>query len=177
MRDEALEAAFARGEAAAFDAAYRMYGARLRSSAHRVLQDRQAAQDCIHDVLLHLWKRGDAYAPVRGSLEAFLTVCVRNEALSRVRKRVRHEAIHMRLPKGERYTMDSDPIERERIARAVASLTPLQFAVIDRAYFKAMTLAEIAHDLHKPLGTVKSHVSAALRALRARLLVDASPND
>lgn len=164
-----LETAFARGDADAFDAAYAKFQARLQSTAFRVLQDRHAAGDCVHDALLRLWKRANAYSPARGALEAFLTVCVRNEALGRLRSNARAEKVIRMIAKPVDYTMDDDPIERDRIARAIRSLTPLQSVMIERAYFKAMTLSEIARDLHKPLGTVKSHIASALRALRVAL--------
>ena len=175
-RDEALEAAFARSDAAAYDTAYRNFRTRLDATAMRILRDRQSAQDCVHDVMLRLWKRGNAYTPARGSLEAFLTVCVRNEALMRVRNGSRQAELRTRLRPPEDYRIDSDPIERERIARAVGSLTPIQFTMIDCAYYKAMTLSEIAAELQKPLGTVKSHIAAALRALRAQLVEESTPH-
>ena len=58
----------------------------------RVLAD-LAAQDCVHEVMLHLWRRGDAYQTERGSLRAFLAVCVRNKALSRARDARNRERI------------------------------------------------------------------------------------
>ncbi|MEO9264468.1 MAG: sigma-70 family RNA polymerase sigma factor [Candidatus Baltobacteraceae bacterium] len=169
MRDQALEIAFARGEATAFDEVYRRFLPRLHAGASRLLQDPQLAQDCVHDVLFRLWKRGDAYAPERGSLEAFLVVCVRNEALMRMRNSARQDQLRAKLRPAREYTMETDPIERGRIARAIAKLTPLQAQMVEYAYFRAMTLAEIAAELGKPLGTIKSHISAALRSLRAAL--------
>ncbi len=169
VRDEPLERAFERSDATAYDAVYRRYSPRLYATALRVLRDPATAQDCMHDVLLRLWKRGDSYSCARGSLEAFLVTCVRNEALARVRRNAREDRLQRALPHDEEYRMDDDPIERARVARAIAQLTPLQAQMVEYAYFRALTLAEIARELNKPLGTVKSHISAALRALRAAL--------
>ena len=63
-----------------------------------------------------------------------------------------------------------DPIERERIARAIDALPPAQAQTIQFAYFKGMTHTEIANALGEPIGTIKSRLSAALRTLRGSLV-------
>ncbi len=153
----------------AYDTVYRRFGARLHATALRLLRDYPAAQDCVHDVLLHLLKRGNSYSCARGSLEAFLVTCVRNEALTRLRRDAQAARAFRAATESGEYHMDDDPIERVRIARAIARLTPLQAQMVDYAYFRALTLSEISRELNKPLGTVKSHISAALRALRVAL--------
>ena len=172
VRDEALENAFSRREASAYETAYRRFGERLYATALRVLRNRQGAQDCVQDVLLRLWQRGSTYSPDRGSLEAFLVVCVRNDALTRLRDVSRQTALQHKLQPEESYLEETDPIESRRIARAVGALTPLQRQTIEYAYFRAMTLAETAAAMGKPLGTVKSHLAAALGALRTALKVE-----
>ena len=169
VRDEALEHAFARREATAYEAAYHRFGGRLYATALRLLRNQAQAQDCVHDVMFRLWKRGDAYAADRGSLEAFLVVCVRNEALVRLRETARHDTLLRGIVPQEEYEMETDPIERQRIARAVAKLTVLQRQTIELVYFRSMTLNEAATVMKRPLGTLKSHLSSALRALRVSL--------
>jgi RNA polymerase sigma-70 factor (ECF subfamily) len=63
-----------------------------------------------------------------------------------------------------------DPIERERIARAIDALPAAQARTIQCAYFKGMTLTETASALGEPVGTIKSRLSAALRTLRGSLV-------
>ena len=171
VRDELLERAFARSDASAYETAYRRFGARLYSTAMRLLRNDALAQECVHDVLLRLWKRGDAYAPQRGDLQAFLTACVRNDALARLRNDARRREI-VAATREQAYEMDEDPVQRERIERAVNALTETQRHMVQLAYYKNMTHAEIAAELGEPLGTIKSRIAAALRALR-RTLVEA----
>jgi RNA polymerase sigma-70 factor (ECF subfamily) len=142
----------------------------MHATALRLLRDRDAAQECVHDVFTQLWRRGTAYAAERGSLEAFLVTCVRNRALERLRDATRGRAAIEKMDVREEYIMEEDPIERERIARAVAQLTEGQAAVVQLAYFRAMTLSEVASQLQIPIGTVKARLSAALRALRRSLI-------
>lgn len=169
-RDDALERAFAARAEWAYEEAYRRFAPRMYATAYRFLRDRAAAADCVHDVLLHLWKRGDAYRVDRGALEAFLATCVRNDALARLRNESRHQQRLRALPQDpQTEELDVDPIERDRIAAAVASLGEEQRAAIERAYYRGMTHVEIAQELHVPLGTVKTRLSAALRRLRGIL--------
>lgn len=174
MRDEALEDGFARRQAPAYEAAYRSFGGRLHVAALRVLQDQEAAHECVHDVFLHLWRRRNAYVAARGSLEAFLVTCVRNAALTQVRQRGRQQQTAARLHVEPAYVLEDDPIERERIERALAALAPSQADVVRMAYYRGATLAEVASDLSIPIGTVKTRLSAALRALRRSLIPEAS---
>jgi RNA polymerase sigma-70 factor, ECF subfamily len=171
MRDSALERAFAERQSWAYEAAYRRFGARMYTAALRVLPDRGAAQDCVHEVMLHLWKRGDAYQTERGVLEAFLVTCSRNRALERVRSAGRQsDAMRRAGAPEESEDVMPDPIERERIARAIDALPAAQAQTIRFAYFKSMTLTEIASALGEPVGTIKSRLSAALRSLRGSLV-------
>lgn len=176
VRDAALEDGFARRDADAYDAAYRSFGPRMYSTALRLLRSPDAARECVHDVFLHLWRRSDAYATARGSLEAFLVTCARNAALTQLRSSSRGTAASARLPLTVAYEMEEDPIERDRITRALSELNPDQADVIRRAYYGGMTLSEVADDLAIPIGTVKGRLSAALRVLRATLVPAGGPD-
>jgi RNA polymerase sigma-70 factor (ECF subfamily) len=174
MDDPELGRAFARRESWAYETAYRRFGSRMFTAALRVLKDSGNAQDCVHEVMLHLWKRGDAYRPQRGSLEAFLVVCARNSALGRLR-RLEHANVELTPAHDVAVAGDDrDPIESARIARAIADLTPLQATAIDLAYYRGLTHTEIASKLDEPIGTVKSRIAGALRALRKSLTVESA---
>lgn len=173
-RDEALEDGFARRDAAAYEAAYRHFGARMQATALRLLRDRDIAGECVHDVFLHLWRRQTAYVAARGSLEAFLVTCARNRALTVLRDGSRRQEASKHLDFVETYDLEEDPIERERIERAIAQLNEGQAAVVKLAYYGGMTLAEVAGELTIPIGTVKTRLSSALRALRHSLIPETS---
>ncbi|MBV9332586.1 MAG: sigma-70 family RNA polymerase sigma factor [Candidatus Eremiobacteraeota bacterium] len=170
MPDQSLAESFARREAGAYEAAYRSFGPQMRATAMRVLHDWESASECVQDVFLYLWRRENAYSAARGSLEAFLVTCARNRALERLRQATRSRAATEKVEVRGTYVLEEDPIERERIARAVARLTEGQGAVVQLAYYRAMTLSEVAVQLDIPIGTVKARLSAALRALRRSLI-------
>ncbi|MBV8066509.1 MAG: sigma-70 family RNA polymerase sigma factor [Candidatus Eremiobacteraeota bacterium] len=174
VRDESLETSFARRDADAYETAYRCFGARMHATALRLLDDRDAAAECVHDVFLHLWRRQNAYVAARGSLEAFLVTCARNRALTHVREHARRRHTAARLAVDTQYVIEVDPIERERIARALARLTEGQAAVVALAYYRGMPLSEVALQLGIPIGTVKGRLSAALQSLRKLLVLETS---
>ena len=170
MRHDDLERAFARREAGAYETAYRWHGARMQATAVRILHDGDAAAECVHDVFLHLWRRQNAYSCARGSLEAFLVACVRNQALTRLRDlRRRHNAVS-KLNVEATYELDLDPVERQKVQRALSQLTRAQSDVVRLAYYGGMTLTEVASQLEIPVGTVKGRLSTALQSLRRSLV-------
>lgn len=100
--------------------------------------------------------------------------CVRNAALTQLRSGNRRLKMISKLETAEEYVMEEDPIERERIARALAQLSEGQADVVERAYYGGMTLSEVATELSIPIGTVKGRLSSALRALRRSLIPETS---
>jgi RNA polymerase sigma-70 factor (ECF subfamily) len=167
----AIEAAFVAREPWAFEAAYGAYRAHLYGAAYAVLQERAEAEDCVHDALLRVWRTAHAYSQARGSLRAFLIVCVRNEALSRRRResnRRRIEQTRLRAA-ADAVVADEAPDERLDVQQALEQLGEAQRQAIQLAYYDGLTHEQIAHRLSQPVGTVKSRLSNALRALRALL--------
>ncbi len=169
MRDETLEEAFARRDSAAYERAYEQFGSRMYTSALRILRDKELAHECVHDVLLRLWNKGTAYSSARGSLEAFLVVCVRNAALARARDDARRRTLIAQQPPASEGTFDKDPFEHAHVTEALSKLTEAQAQSIQLAYYQGMTHTEIAATLKEPVGTIKSRISTALRTLRAAL--------
>ncbi len=171
FEQHAIEAAFVARQAWAFEAAYQAYRRRLYGTAFTVLRDAGGAEDCVHDVLVRLWTHGHAYCTSRGSLEAFLVVCVRNDALSRLRRaRNRERIVREHLSVVESTTASDDPaVRRIDVARAMSRLNENQQRAIRLAYFDGLTHEQIAQRLGEPVGTIKSRLSNSLRLLRTLL--------
>lgn len=167
--------AFARREPWAFDEAYRRYGALLYSVALNVLHSAEDAEDCVHDVLVRVWKRANAFALDRGTVRAFLTVCVRNEAISRQRAAQRQTVLAGKLESqtaaSEEFEIP-DFVESARVHRALDALPSEQREALILAYFGGKTHAQTAQVLGEPLGTVKSRIALGLRKLALTLAED-----
>lgn len=172
----ALEQAFSAHEGWAYEAAYLAYRRTLYGAAYGVLGDAHLAEDCVHDVLVRLWQRGSEYRSARGRLEAFLAVCVRNEALSRRRR----DANRMRLMRERALVPEADPFDDAYagsldVRNAMHELSGAQQRALRLAYFEGLTHEEIAQRLDEPVGTIKSRLSNALKSLRRIMDVKKGP--
>lgn len=170
--DDALAAAFAGREPWAFEHAYRRFASLLFSAAYNVLEDAEEARDCVQEALTRVWRSPHAFSRGRGNVRSFLTVCVRNEAISRQRSQGRRRRLSERLaaePVENAELRAGDPIERDRLRAALAKLPPEQRLPIELAYYRGRTHVEIAAELREPLGTIKSRIAHGLRALAAAL--------
>jgi RNA polymerase sigma-70 factor (ECF subfamily) len=170
--DPLLVAAFIARDASGLERAYLAYRMPLYSVARHVLGNDEDAQDCVHDALMRVWQRADSYRPERGSLRTFLMACVRNEALTRKRDTNRHLRIEEQLARTQAPAYEfevADPLERDRLRRALAELPPEQRAALDLAYGKQLTHVQVAAHLGEPLGTVKGRLRLALAKLSAAL--------
>jgi RNA polymerase sigma-70 factor (ECF subfamily) len=170
--ERALAQAFARREGWAFDEAYRRYGSLLFSVAYNVLHNAEDAEDCVHDVLVRVWKHPQAFAVDRGSVRAFLVVCVRNDAISRQRSAARRMRLNERITHAEDTVEEphiEDFVEQQRVREAIAQLPEEQRKAVLLAFFAGKTHVEIAKELGQPLGTVKSRISLGLRKIGAAL--------
>lgn len=170
--DDDLAAAFAAHERWAFTETYERYSSLLYSAAYNVLGNTEEAQDCVAEAIARLWRLPQAYTPARGNLRSFLVVCVRNEAISRRRRQGRRMRLEERLaamPSEHDEIRLADPIERDRVRRALLSLSSEQRAALKLAYYEGKTQSEIAAELQEPLGTIKSRIKLGLRKLASAL--------
>lgn len=170
--EDELASAFAAQADGAFEEVYRRYGALLRTAARHVLGANGDAEDCVHDALMRVWSRRK-YCSGRGSLRAFLAVCIRNEAISRRRSSTRLAALEERTASdpfdGDAGDRSIDAADRVTIRAALATLPREQRDIIELAYWGRYTQSEIATKLAVPLGTIKSRASLGLRKLARTL--------
>lgn len=170
--DEALAVAFAAHERWAFAEAYQRYASLLYSTAYNVLGNGEDAQDCVHDAIAKLWRSPRSYSSARGNLRSFLVVCIRNEAISRRRRQARRMRVDRRLaalPAEHEELAVGDPIESDRIRRALLGLPLEQRVALELAYYEGKTHTEIAAELEQPLGTIKGRINLGLRKLARAL--------
>lgn len=171
--DAALIVAVAAGDRAALAALYDRYAGALLGLGIRVLRSRREAEDVVHDVFLEVWRRAHTYEPARASVRAWLMLMMRCRALDR--RKSHGFALRAPLERDPRVAPASESpavaVDRARVAAAVEALPEAQRAVLLLGYFEGLSSSEMAERLGLPLGTVKSRVAAAMRALRATLRV------
>jgi RNA polymerase sigma-70 factor (ECF subfamily) len=134
--------------------------------------DRQRAEDIVQETLLRAWRNAHRLgAQGQASLRPWLVTVARRIAIDD------HRSENARPP--ETYGRDleafSEPDETERVLRlmtvtdALRTLSQPHREIILETYFRGKTVPEAAEALGLPLGTAKSRVYYALRALRSAL--------
>ncbi|MDP9151721.1 MAG: sigma-70 family RNA polymerase sigma factor [Myxococcota bacterium] len=163
--------------ALALAALYDRYASMLLALALRIVRDRPEAEDVVHDAFLLVSNRARQYVAERGSVGAWIVTLVRNLSIDRTRRRDRRATIARDVlahdPDLDSGFLSDDPenraaasIERQRVLRALATLSAAQRSTLEVAFFEGLTYAEIAEREGVPIGTIKSRAARALAALR-----------
>ena len=163
--DRQLIAAANAGDEGAFEALYDRYGDWVISLALRFTDDRELALDVMQEVFLYLARRFPGFE-LTAQLKTFLYPAVRHTALALKRKHHRSTTIsNPSMPAG--VFASPPPEDLAPLADAMRSLPAAQREIIILRFADGLSLEEIARAVEIPLGTVKSRLHHALRALRA----------
>jgi RNA polymerase sigma-70 factor (sigma-E family) len=134
--------------------------------------DPHLAEDIVQEVLLRAQSRWAGIIRM-DQPEAYVKRMVLNEFLSWRRRRAARTVIMSFDGLEAAAAPQSDPTaavdDRDDVVRRIASLPPKQRAVIALRYFENRTDEEIADLLDCAVGTVRSHASRALAALRGAI--------
>ena len=149
----------------------RAYGLALRVLSG----DAAAAEDAVQEGYLAFWRQADRLSADRGSAEGLLLTIVHRRAVEAVRSRIRrHESTDAVPDRVDLLAVDLlaaaiTSMEAERVRSALLSLSPEHREAVELAYFSQLSQREIAERTGVPLGTVKSRMHHAIRALRGSL--------
>jgi RNA polymerase sigma-70 factor, ECF subfamily len=178
LADEELMPWIAKKDPEAFEVFYDRHGGAGYSLAYRILGDRTAAEDCIQEAFISIWKSGARFDRTRGSVRSWTLSIVRNRAI---------DALRSKAGKAPKLTFDDDAILEARPAEehteaevlsqetadevrgAISQLPADQSKVIELAYFGGFSQSEIAGMLNVPLGTVKGRMRLGLEKIRGEL--------
>ena len=178
LADEELMPWIAEKDPEAFEVFYDRHGGVSYSFAYRILGDRTAAEDCIQEAFISIWRSGARFDRTRGSVRSWTLSIVRNRAI---------DALRSKSGKAPKLTFDDDAILEARPAEerteeeamrhetadevrgALTQLPGEQSKVIELAYFGGFSQSEIAGMLNIPLGTVKGRMRLGLEKIRGEL--------
>ncbi|WP_226758524.1 sigma-70 family RNA polymerase sigma factor [Arthrobacter sp. SO3] len=138
-----------------------------------VLVSRELSEDTSQEVYIQVWNTAHRFDPARGSPMAWLLTIARRRAVDHVRAEQSHRNRLARFASDNHIT-DHDVVaeaatkifEAEDVNRHLLSLSALQHAAINLAFFDGLTYAEVAFILNVPLPTVKSRIRDSLSKLR-----------
>jgi RNA polymerase sigma-70 factor (ECF subfamily) len=145
--------------------------------------DRGLAEEILRDTFLAAWRGAPEFAG-RASARSWLFAIARRQAADALR-RPRLRAIPedsaglSELPSDEPGPEDLAlaAATRQELAVALAHLSPVHREALELTFRHGLSYSELSEVLGIPLGTVKSRLSYAKRALRALLSDDAAAND
>ncbi len=139
----------------------------------RILRNRGDAEEVLQESFVLAWSKVETYDRGLGAPVAWLVRIARNRAIDRLRSNeVRTRTIEQ-APVAD--ALDSPETsafltERQRaVARALDVLPAEQRELIETAYFKGLTQAELADHFKLPLGTVKTRIRSGMAVLRREL--------
>jgi len=169
--DEELVEVCNRGDAAealaAFSSLYRRHRDYVLRVALRYTRDRELAADALQEVFAYLLRQ---FPPpgtgltLTARLSTYLFPIARNAVISQLRKDGRLERAETEpdeLPAASDTSSEDDDIDR-----LLASLPPERREILTLRFVDGLALEEIASALDIPLGTVKSRLHLAIKALR-----------
>jgi RNA polymerase sigma-70 factor (ECF subfamily) len=164
-----------RNDRDALAAFYEQYGRLAYGLAYRIVGEAGEAEDVVQEAYLTLWRQAGRLDPSRGSVRSYLLTIVHRRAIDVLRRR---------SGRPERALVDAeqlpsaapDPVEfaslaeeRERVQRALQELPDDQRQAVELAYFRGLTMAELAQEQRIPIGTAKSRLRLALGRMRKTL--------
>ncbi len=172
--DQEAAARFQTGDPEAVRSVYREYGRLVFSVTHRVLGQRELAEEATQQTFVQAWRAAGSFDPTR-EMGPWLATIARRVAID----------VHRREAKRSTTPLDhADPGDSSLVAlppsavamqetwevrRAVDELPPEEQEVIRLQHLDGFSQSEIADRLGLPLGTVKSRSFRAHRRLAERL--------
>ncbi len=158
------------------DALAELYACYQRTLFNYLLQltpDRGLAEEILQDTLVAVWKSAQSFEG-RSSVRTWLIGIARRQAHNTLRQRrlpladeTEMEGLVATDPEPEAWTLAS--FARDELAAAFRQLAPLHREVLVLTFVQELSYQETATILEVPVGTVKSRLSNARRALRAQL--------
>jgi RNA polymerase sigma-70 factor (ECF subfamily) len=171
--DRDLVEAARHGDREAYADLIRVRGDRLYALAQRILRDVDRAEDALQEALVIAW-RDLAGLRDPDRFDAWLHRLVVRACLAEAtRQRRRYSDLRV-LPMDVPTTSDEylTVAHRDQLERGFRRLPPEQRALLALRHFEGRDLTEIAEILGIPVGTARSRLHHALRAMRAALDAD-----
>ena len=169
----------AQGDKRSFEEFYERFCGVLFSTAYRVLNNQEAAEDVLQDVFIQIWEKAPLYDPTRGKPLTWALTLTRNKAIDRLRGLQRRARLQDNIEKeastfeqfDDRSALDGlESVEQAAIVRAALQrLSSDQRQTLELAFFSGLTQTEIADRLKQPLGTIKARVRRGMIKLRDML--------
>jgi RNA polymerase sigma-70 factor (ECF subfamily) len=163
------------GDSIAFRRFYDATSPAILAFLSKMLPDRHAAEDVLQESMVIAWNRASDFDPKLAAAKTWITTIARRRALDVIRRRKRRDEVHgddtsIRLVLGDDAATTTDAESRataERLAHCFDEIGSDAATCIQYAYLYGLTFAEIAEQIDRSLGTIKSWVRRGLQKLRS----------
>ena len=162
-----------KGDEEAYAGLMAIAGDRLLAIAYRILRDLDRAEDAVQSTLLSAWRDLPTLRDA-DRFEAWLTRILVRTCYAEAGRSRRWNTTMRVLPIDSPATSDpmSSVADRDRLDRGFRRLPTDQRAIVVLHHYLGWSQPEIARALEIPVGTVKSRLFYATRALRAAIEAD-----
>ncbi len=159
------------GDKEAIKLVFKHYGTVLLNVIAKIVGSRVMAEEVLQQVLLKVWKNGEAYNIEKGSLFTWLVAISRNAALDKLKtkdfKQTQTSNSSLQVVALENKADTSNSLDK-LVARQMLEQLPDNYRqLIKMSFFEGYSHQEISDHLTLPLGTVKTRIRMALKHLRA----------
>ncbi len=170
--DEFVMALIATGEEQALCELYERFAKRVHGLARKMLGSISEADDVTQDVFVKIWQNATVFLEARGKASSWVMTVAHHASIDALRRRAVRRTDHPDVGELERFAdaaLDTDPLERAMLARALGALSTSERDLVELAFFEGLSHAQIAARTELPLGTVKSRLRLCLEKLRMAL--------
>lgn len=164
------------GDSNAFRQFYDLTAPAILAFLMRMLPNRHAAEDVLQESMVVAWNRAGDFNPDLAAAKTWITTIARRRALDVIRRgnrrdeMLRGDAADIRQVFGKDGGSNTDPESTATAARLEHCFEEIgtdSAACIQYAYLHGLTFAEIATQIDRSLGTIKSWVRRGLQKLKA----------
>lgn len=154
-----------------YEKLYYSYGSTLLGVIQKIVPDVAVAEDLLSETFVKIISAIEQYDATRGRFFTWMINITRNLCFDKLRSkefknyRKNTDIDNVAVVELNGYTTSFNP-EHFDLANLTRRLNPNQKILIDLAYFKGYTQAEISKELNMPLGTVKTRLRMAINELR-----------
>ena len=171
---------FQTGKERAFHQIYATYYNDLFNYCYGILKNRAAAEDCLQDFFVHLWKKRQKITP-KTTVKILLIGILRNFTLDFIRKdkcRNKHNDQFSLENKTPTHSIEQDIIQSEImthkqqvVTNLINTLSSQQKEALFLRYYENMDISEIADAMGLSYAATAKHLSRASKALEQKGIV------
>jgi RNA polymerase sigma-70 factor (ECF subfamily) len=166
QQDSQLIIKLQKGDQRAFAKIYDKYSGALYHVLLKITGQEATAQDLLQETFISIWNKSHQFNPEKGRFYTWAYRIARHKALNHLRsekKLIQKEDLGVYISEEAQEAVDS---EIHGLEGALLKLESHHRTAIDLVYFKGLTHIEAHKKMKVPLGTFKSYVQQAMRALR-----------